>query len=74
MSTVKAVAAFQPDSLEELAVHRLQSLPHGAGFHAYAQIVRKVQNVLRAEDRAAMARRKAIAELTPGDIPESDLY
>lgn len=69
MQAIKAPVHYADhSSLEELAVHRLQSLPHGAGFWAYSEIVQKVRNVCAAEDKAARMRAKAIQDLTPGEI------
>lgn len=62
MHAIKA-ECLKPDNLEELAVQRLQNLPFGAGFFAYANIVNAVQRVHEAEFRASRARDKAFASL-----------
>lgn len=56
MPAILKAMPYEPEALEELACQKMQALPHGSGFHAYALIVNKVQAVQRAEDLAARAR------------------
>ena len=64
METVKAVSYRDNASLEELAAHRMTSLPSGSGYEAFARIVRRVDDVQAAENRALRKRARAIQELT----------
>lgn len=65
MNYVKAVAYGRDNSsLEELAAHRMASLPNSSGYEAFARIVRTVDAVQDSERRAAIKRARVIQELT----------